>query len=75
MQDQRDDRMTICGDLISSVEEDPTFLNRILTGDETRYFMYDPQLKLQIRHLENVSIATMQWKKTATRQAKRQGDV
>ena len=27
-QDQRDDRMTICGDLISSA--DPTFLNRII---------------------------------------------
>ncbi|KAJ4427289.1 hypothetical protein ANN_24907 [Periplaneta americana] len=34
-QDQRDDRMTICGDLISSADDDPTFLNRIITGDET----------------------------------------
>ncbi|KAJ4431822.1 hypothetical protein ANN_20427 [Periplaneta americana] len=45
-QDQRDDRMTICGDLISSADDDPTFLNRI-TGDETWCFLYDPQLKRQ----------------------------
>ncbi|KAJ4433407.1 hypothetical protein ANN_15666 [Periplaneta americana] len=29
-QDQRDDRMTICDDLISSADDDPTFLNRII---------------------------------------------
>ena len=40
-QDQRDDRMTKCGDLISSADDDPTFLNRIITGDET-CFLYDP---------------------------------
>jgi hypothetical protein len=46
-QDQRDDRMTICGDLISSPDEDETLLNRIFTGDETWCFLYDPQLKRQ----------------------------
>ncbi|KAJ4436093.1 hypothetical protein ANN_18720 [Periplaneta americana] len=46
-QDQRDDRMTICGDLISSADDDPTFLNLIITGDETWCFLYDPQLKRQ----------------------------
>ncbi|KAJ4445277.1 hypothetical protein ANN_07078 [Periplaneta americana] len=46
-QDQRDDRMTICGDLISSADDDPTFLNQIITGDETWCFLYDPQLKRQ----------------------------
>ncbi|KAJ4442516.1 hypothetical protein ANN_04103 [Periplaneta americana] len=46
-QDQRDDRMTICGDLISSADGDPTFLNRIITGDETWCFLHDPQLKRQ----------------------------
>ena len=44
-QDQRDDRMTICGDLISCANDDPTFLNLIITGDETWCFLYDPQLK------------------------------
>ena len=44
-QDQRDDRMAICGDLISSTDDDPTFLNRIITGGDTWCFLYDPQLK------------------------------
>ena len=43
-QDQRDDSMTICDDLISSADNDPMFLNRIITGDETWCFLYDPQL-------------------------------
>ena len=30
-QDQRDDPMTICGDVISSADDDPTFLNWIVT--------------------------------------------
>jgi len=34
-QDQLEERMTICGDLISSADADGTFLNRIITGDET----------------------------------------
>ena len=46
-QDQRDDLIGICGDLISSADDDPTFLNRIITGDETWCFLYDPQLKRQ----------------------------
>lgn len=35
LQDQRDNRMTICGGLI----------RWIITGDETWQFLYDPQLK------------------------------
>ena len=46
-QDQRDNRMMICGDLTSCAVDDPTFLNRILSGDETWCFLYDPQLKRQ----------------------------
>jgi hypothetical protein len=44
-QDQRDDRMSICSDLISSDDKDGMFLNRITTGDETYCFLYNPQLK------------------------------
>ena len=36
---------TICGDPISSADDDTTFLNRYITGDETRCFQYDRQLK------------------------------
>jgi hypothetical protein len=46
-QDQCDDRMSICGDLINSADKDGTFLNRIITGDETWCFLYNSQLKQQ----------------------------
>jgi hypothetical protein len=36
--DQRDNRMSICGDLIDSANKDGTFLKRIITGDERRLF-------------------------------------
>jgi hypothetical protein len=37
-QDQRDDRRSICSDMIDSADKDGTFLNRIITGDEQRLF-------------------------------------
>ena len=41
-QDQRDDQMTVYGDLISTADDDDgTFLNRITTGDSTWCFLYD----------------------------------
>jgi hypothetical protein len=39
--------MTICGDLISSADEDGMFHNWIITGDKTLCFLYDPQLTRQ----------------------------
>jgi hypothetical protein len=38
MQGQHDSRMSICGDLINSADKDGTFLNWIITGDETWCF-------------------------------------
>jgi hypothetical protein len=38
-QDQRDDGMCTCGDLIDSADKDGTFLNRTITGDETWCFL------------------------------------
>jgi hypothetical protein len=35
MQDQHDDRLSICSDLYDSADKDVTFLNHIITGDET----------------------------------------
>jgi hypothetical protein len=46
-QDQRDDCMSICGDLIDSDDKDGTFLNRFVRGDETWWFLYDLQLNRQ----------------------------
>jgi histone-lysine N-methyltransferase SETMAR len=47
MQDQHDDCMSICHDLIDTADKDGMFLNRIITGDETWCFLYDLQLKQQ----------------------------
>ena len=46
-QDSRDDRMTIWGNVIISVDNDPTFLNRLITGDEAWCFLNDSELKRQ----------------------------
>ena len=65
-QDQRDECMTICGDLISRADDDQMFLNRIITGDKTWCFLYDPELKRQ---------STTQKMPVLSRQVKKQGDV
>jgi hypothetical protein len=47
MQDQRDDRLSSCSDLIDRSDKDGVFLNRVIAGDNTLCFLYDPQLKQQ----------------------------
>jgi hypothetical protein len=46
-QDQRDDCMSICSDLIYNADKGGMFLNWIITGDETWCFLYDAQLRRQ----------------------------
>jgi hypothetical protein len=46
-QDQYDNCISICDDLIDSADKDGLFPNRNLTGDETWRFLYNPQLKRQ----------------------------
>ena len=45
--DQAQQRQEVCGDLMSSADRDPQFLKKIVTGDETWCFLYDPQTKRQ----------------------------
>jgi hypothetical protein len=71
-QDQRDDHMIICGDLISSADEDETFLNQIIIGDETWVFSLRSTTEVTNGHLEIVIIATK--KKTTTGQVTSKGD-
>jgi transposase len=44
--DQKDRRIAACRDLIATVNSDPDFFKKIVTGDET-CFAYDPITKLQ----------------------------
>jgi hypothetical protein len=46
-QDQHEDGMSICGDLIHIADKYGTFLNQIIIGDETWCFLCDPQPKRQ----------------------------
>jgi len=43
--EQREDRVTSCQDIIVMADTDKNFLNKIITGDETWCFAYDPETK------------------------------
>ncbi|KAJ4447750.1 hypothetical protein ANN_09758 [Periplaneta americana] len=43
--DQRENRVRLCRDLKSEVQNDPNFLKRIVTGDESWCYGYDPESK------------------------------
>jgi hypothetical protein len=39
-------RMMVAGDLFDKSTQDPTFLQKIVTGDESLVFAYDPETKI-----------------------------
>ena len=43
----REDRVTSCQDIIAMAEADKIFLNKIIMGDDTWCFAYDPETKWQ----------------------------
>jgi len=45
--EQKDRRIVACRDLIATADSDPHFFKKILTGDETWCFAYDPTTKRQ----------------------------
>ena len=44
---QMECRMMVAGDLFENSTQDPTFLTKIVTGDESWVFAYDPETKMQ----------------------------
>jgi len=44
--DQMECRMMVAGDLFEKSTQDPTFLTKIVTGDESWVFAYDPETKV-----------------------------
>jgi hypothetical protein len=44
-EDQRKSRLTVCQDLKRELENDPNFLSRVKTGDESLCYGYDPESK------------------------------
>jgi hypothetical protein len=46
--EQREDRVTPCQDIIAMADADNNFFTKIIKGDETWCFAYDPETKRQI---------------------------
>ena len=45
--DQKERRLQVCQDIIEHLQTEPDLLRRIITGDETFNFEYDPETKRQ----------------------------
>ncbi|KAL4153743.1 hypothetical protein QTP88_001576 [Uroleucon formosanum] len=48
--DQKFNRKEICSDTLKIIKDDPSFINNIITCDETWIFTYDPETKMQSMH-------------------------
>ena len=46
-EDQKERRMQVCQDIIERLQTEPGLLHRVITGDETWIFDYDPETKRQ----------------------------
>jgi hypothetical protein len=55
----------MCQNVLEKTEEDPDFLNSVITCDETWLFQYDPETKRQ----------SMQWKTTLTPRPKKKAQM
>jgi len=44
---KRDARVRVCAELLEQVEDDPELMERVITGDESWFFQYDPKTKHQ----------------------------
>jgi len=45
--DQREHQVQVCTELQEAVGHDPNFLSRVITGDESWVYDYDPETKQQ----------------------------
>jgi len=45
--EQKANRLEICQDLLGRLEIEPNFLHKVITGDESWVFDYDPETKWQ----------------------------
>jgi hypothetical protein len=45
--DQKQQRLNVCLELQEKTNKDPTFISRIITGDESLIYGYDPETKQQ----------------------------
>ena len=60
-QDQKNTCLTLCQELKNQIESDPNFLSKVITGDESWCYGYDPETKQ----------ASNQWKKPTSPRPKK----
>ena len=60
-EDKKQQRVTVCQDIIEILEDDPDLLGSVIAGDESWIFEYDPKTKRQSR----------QWKSPASPRPKK----
>jgi len=52
--EQKANRLEICQDLLGRLETEPNFLDKVITGDESWVFDYDPETKRQIAYVHGL---------------------
>ena len=53
--EQKENRLEICQDLLGRLEIEPNFLHKVITGDESWVFDYDPETKRQSEECQTKS--------------------
>jgi len=53
--EQKEIRMNICADILQNTENDPDFLENVITCDESWFFQCDPESKYQSMHWKSPS--------------------
>jgi len=53
--EQKEIQMNICADILQNTENNPNFLENMVTCDESNFFQYDPESKCQSMHWKSPS--------------------
>ena len=53
--EQKETRLNICFDILENIQNDPKFLEKVMTCDESWFFQYDPETKRQSMHWKSPS--------------------
>ena len=58
--EQKANRRDVCLDLLDRLEREPEFFSRVITGDESWIFQYDPETKRQSREWRTAKLSPSQ---------------
>ena len=53
--EQKQHRLEVCRELQQQLQEDPNFLSKVVTGDESWIYGYDPESKQQLSQWKSPS--------------------